>query len=218
MRPSDALVGAGMAGLTPLSLALMERVSPSYAGAGGYKSVLRVSWFVGLFAGGMMAYTRSNRMFRYSPILLPISDQQSSALLWSLRKCSRSRDGHARNGHKGEEGSAPLRRVHHDRIYARRRSPKFKILGIVHVRNALVQLRQPQPAWRRYCQILPASGERVRGRESGPRRWHRIVINSVWAFSPVMVGELYILNQELNSTNPVADNTNRTTVPSPGFR
>ncbi|TLD37198.1 NADH:ubiquinone reductase (H(+)-translocating) [Venturia nashicola] len=63
MRPSDALVGAGMAALTPFSLALMERVSPSYAGAGGYKSVLRVSWMVGLAAGGMMAYTRSNLRF-----------------------------------------------------------------------------------------------------------------------------------------------------------
>lgn len=67
MRPSDYLAGAGLAGLTPFSLALMERVAPSYAGAGGYKSVLRVSWMVGLVAGGLMAYTRSNRMFDRSP-------------------------------------------------------------------------------------------------------------------------------------------------------
>jgi hypothetical protein len=66
MRTSDYLVGAGMAGLTPFTLALMERVSPSYAGAGGYKSVLRVSWMVGLAAGGLMAYQRSMSMFTHT--------------------------------------------------------------------------------------------------------------------------------------------------------
>jgi hypothetical protein len=63
MRPSDYLSGAALTAFTPFSLALMERVSPSYAGKGGYKSVLRVSWMVGLVAGGMYAYTRSTSMF-----------------------------------------------------------------------------------------------------------------------------------------------------------
>jgi hypothetical protein len=66
MRRSDYLAGAGLAALTPASLALMERVSPSYAGAGGYKSVLRVSWMVGLAAGGMLAYQRSMSMFTHA--------------------------------------------------------------------------------------------------------------------------------------------------------
>jgi len=63
MRPSDYAAGTATALLAPAGLYLMERVSPSYAGRGGFTSVLRVSGMVGLCAGFFLAYQRSTMRF-----------------------------------------------------------------------------------------------------------------------------------------------------------
>lgn len=63
MRPSDYAVGAALAGGTPLALYVVERVSPSLAGRGGFPRALRLAAGVGLGAGFFAAYSLSSRTF-----------------------------------------------------------------------------------------------------------------------------------------------------------
>jgi hypothetical protein len=65
MRRSDLVAGAGMTLIAPVGMTLMERVSPSYAGRGGFTSVLRTSWFLGLCGGAFLAYQRSLSLSTY---------------------------------------------------------------------------------------------------------------------------------------------------------
>ncbi|KAF2398295.1 putative NADH-ubiquinone oxidoreductase 21 kDa subunit [Trichodelitschia bisporula] len=62
-RPSDYAVGAGTATLGPLAMLLMEKVSPSYVGRGGFAPIMRLNVAVGVTAGFLLMYERSASRF-----------------------------------------------------------------------------------------------------------------------------------------------------------
>jgi len=63
MRGSDYGYGAGFAAMGPAALLLMERVSPSSVGKGGFAGPMRLMGAVGLTAGFLLAYSRSISTF-----------------------------------------------------------------------------------------------------------------------------------------------------------
>ncbi|KAL4758427.1 putative NADH-ubiquinone oxidoreductase 21 kDa subunit [Aspergillus foveolatus] len=62
-RPSDYAVGAGAAAASPLAFWLMERVSPSHVGRGGFSPVMRLATAIGLIGGVHVLYQRSCNRF-----------------------------------------------------------------------------------------------------------------------------------------------------------
>ncbi|PKX99898.1 putative NADH-ubiquinone oxidoreductase 21 kDa subunit [Aspergillus campestris IBT 28561] len=66
-RPSDYAVAGGMAAASPLTFWMMERVSPSHVGRGGFAPVMRLATAVGLIGGLHILYQRScNRFYGFS--------------------------------------------------------------------------------------------------------------------------------------------------------
>jgi len=61
-RPSDYAVGAGAAAVSPIAFWVMERVSPSHVGRGGFAPVMRLATAIGLIGGLHLFYQRSARM------------------------------------------------------------------------------------------------------------------------------------------------------------
>lgn len=62
-RPSDYAVAGGMASVSPIAFWVMERVSPSHVGRGGFAPVMRLATAVGLLGGLHVLYQRSCSMF-----------------------------------------------------------------------------------------------------------------------------------------------------------
>lgn len=79
-RPSDYAVGAATASAGPGLMLLMEKISPSLVGKGGFAPILRLSGAIGLGAGFVMFYQRSICTF---PSLLKLlySTMASNSLL-----------------------------------------------------------------------------------------------------------------------------------------
>ncbi|KAI2887072.1 hypothetical protein CBS11852_7713 [Aspergillus niger] len=66
-RPSDYAVGGGMAAASPLAFWIMERVSPSHVGRGGFAPVMRLATAIGLIGGLHVVYQRScNRFYGFT--------------------------------------------------------------------------------------------------------------------------------------------------------
>lgn len=62
-RSSDYAVAGGMASVSPIAFWVMERVSPSHVGRGGFSPVMRLATAVGLIGGLHVLYQRSCRMW-----------------------------------------------------------------------------------------------------------------------------------------------------------
>ncbi|KAJ5201598.1 uncharacterized protein N7498_006261 [Penicillium cinerascens] len=62
-RPSDYAVGAGAAAVSPIAFWVMERVSPSHVGRGGFSPVMRLATAIGLIGGLHVFYQRSCQRF-----------------------------------------------------------------------------------------------------------------------------------------------------------
>ena len=62
-RPSDYAVAGAAASVSPIAFWVMERVSPSHVGRGGFSPVMRLATAVGLLGGLHVLYQRSCRMF-----------------------------------------------------------------------------------------------------------------------------------------------------------
>lgn len=62
-RVSDWLYGAGFGTIAPAAMLLMERVSPTNVGKGGFASTMRLAGGVGITAGFLLAYSRSISTF-----------------------------------------------------------------------------------------------------------------------------------------------------------
>ena len=62
-RPSDYAMAGGMASVSPIAFWVMERVSPSHVGRGGFAPVMRLATAVGLIGGLHVLYQRSCRMY-----------------------------------------------------------------------------------------------------------------------------------------------------------
>ena len=58
-RPSDYAVGAATTASGPGLMLLMEKISPSLVGKGGFAPIMRLSGAIGLGAGFVMFYQRS---------------------------------------------------------------------------------------------------------------------------------------------------------------
>ena len=61
-RPSDYAIGAGMAAVSPITFWLMERVSPSHVGKGGFAPLMRLATAIGILGGLHVFYQRSVSM------------------------------------------------------------------------------------------------------------------------------------------------------------
>lgn len=60
-RPSDYAHGLAAAAAGPAALWLMERISPSQVGRGGFAKAMRLAGFIGLAGGFLYFYQRSIR-------------------------------------------------------------------------------------------------------------------------------------------------------------
>jgi hypothetical protein len=58
-RPSDYAMAGGMAAVSPVAFWMMERVSPSHVGKGGFAPVMRLATAIGLIGGLHVFYQRS---------------------------------------------------------------------------------------------------------------------------------------------------------------
>ncbi|KAL2005950.1 hypothetical protein VTN00DRAFT_10443 [Thermoascus crustaceus] len=66
-RPSDYAVAGGMAAISPLAFWVMERVSPSHVGKGGFPPLMRLATAIGLLGGLHIFYQRScNRFYGFT--------------------------------------------------------------------------------------------------------------------------------------------------------
>lgn len=66
-RPSDYAVAGTMAAASPLTFWVMERVSPSHVGRGGFAPVMRLATAIGLLGGLHLLYQRScNRFYGFT--------------------------------------------------------------------------------------------------------------------------------------------------------
>ncbi|KAK5723111.1 hypothetical protein LTR17_013981 [Elasticomyces elasticus] len=66
-RPSDYLAGTIFAAFAPTAMLLMERMSPSEVGKGGFSSIMRLTGGLGLASGFYLLYSRSqNRFYGFS--------------------------------------------------------------------------------------------------------------------------------------------------------
>ncbi|KAF2843142.1 NADH-ubiquinone oxidoreductase 21 kDa subunit [Patellaria atrata CBS 101060] len=62
-RPRDYVEGTAVAALGPSIFGLMERISPSYVGKGGFPPVMRLNVAIGAVGGFLYVYSRS--IFRF---------------------------------------------------------------------------------------------------------------------------------------------------------
>ncbi|KAJ5731046.1 uncharacterized protein N7483_005554 [Penicillium malachiteum] len=62
-RSSDYAIAGGMATISPIAFWVMERVSPSHVGRGGFSPVMRLATAVGLIGGLHIFYQRSCQRF-----------------------------------------------------------------------------------------------------------------------------------------------------------
>jgi hypothetical protein len=62
MRKSDYAAGVAVAAGNPLALYVMEKVSPSFVGRGGFAPGMRLTVGLGLGAGFLVSYSLSYRM------------------------------------------------------------------------------------------------------------------------------------------------------------
>ncbi|PYH47271.1 putative NADH-ubiquinone oxidoreductase 21 kDa subunit [Aspergillus saccharolyticus JOP 1030-1] len=66
-RPSDYAVAGGLAAASPIAFWIMERVSPSHVGRGGFAPVMRLATAIGLVGGLHIFYQRScNRFYGFT--------------------------------------------------------------------------------------------------------------------------------------------------------
>ncbi|OJJ46335.1 hypothetical protein ASPZODRAFT_132405 [Penicilliopsis zonata CBS 506.65] len=66
-RPSDYAIAGGLGAASPLAFWMMERVSPSHVGKGGYAPVMRLATAIGLLGGLHILYQRScNRFYGFT--------------------------------------------------------------------------------------------------------------------------------------------------------
>ncbi|KAJ0422529.1 NADH-ubiquinone oxidoreductase complex I, 21 kDa subunit-domain-containing protein [Aspergillus carlsbadensis] len=66
-RPSDYAVASGLGAASPLAFWVMERVSPSHVGRGGFAPVMRLATAVGIIGGLHILYQRScNRFYGFT--------------------------------------------------------------------------------------------------------------------------------------------------------
>ncbi|OXV08139.1 hypothetical protein Egran_04098 [Elaphomyces granulatus] len=66
-RPFDYAVAGGMATISPIAFWVMERVSPSHVGRGGFAPVMRLATAIGLLGGLHIFYQRScNRFYGFT--------------------------------------------------------------------------------------------------------------------------------------------------------
>ncbi|RAL13615.1 putative NADH-ubiquinone oxidoreductase 21 kDa subunit [Aspergillus homomorphus CBS 101889] len=66
-RPSDYAVASGLAATSPIAFWIMERVSPSHVGRGGFSPVMRLATAIGLVGGLHIFYQRScNRFYGFT--------------------------------------------------------------------------------------------------------------------------------------------------------
>jgi hypothetical protein len=61
MRKSDYAAGTAVAAANPLALYIMEKVSPSHVGRGGFAPGMRLVIGLGLGAGFLVSYSLSYR-------------------------------------------------------------------------------------------------------------------------------------------------------------
>ncbi|KAI9373993.1 NADH-ubiquinone oxidoreductase complex I, 21 kDa subunit-domain-containing protein [Aspergillus egyptiacus] len=62
-RPSDYAVAGGAAAASPIAFWVMERVSPSHVGKGGFAPMMRLATAVGIIGGLHILYQRSCHRF-----------------------------------------------------------------------------------------------------------------------------------------------------------
>ncbi|GLI80064.1 hypothetical protein PoHVEF18_008412 [Penicillium ochrochloron] len=62
-RPTDYAVAGAAASVSPIAFWVMERVSPSHVGRGGFSPVMRLATAVGLLGGLHVLYQRSCQRF-----------------------------------------------------------------------------------------------------------------------------------------------------------
>ena len=66
-RPADYTASALLASFPPLAMLLMERISPSEVGRGGFAPIMRLSTSIGFVSGFLLLYSRSqNRFYGFS--------------------------------------------------------------------------------------------------------------------------------------------------------
>ncbi|KAK1059769.1 hypothetical protein LTR74_012395 [Friedmanniomyces endolithicus] len=66
-RTSDYTASALLAAFPPLGMLLMERISPSEVGRGGFAPIMRLSTSIGFVSGFLLLYSRSqNRFYGFS--------------------------------------------------------------------------------------------------------------------------------------------------------
>ena len=92
MRGSDYGYGAGFAAMGPATLYLMERVSPSSVGKGGFAGPMRLMGAVGLTAGFLLAYSRSISTF--VPFFFDTCIQCFRSFVDNGRKVEEKNDGY----------------------------------------------------------------------------------------------------------------------------
>jgi hypothetical protein len=69
-RSSDYAVAGAAASASPIAFWVMERVSPSHVGRGGFSPVMRLATAVGLLGGLHIMYQRSCRMLTVVCLLI----------------------------------------------------------------------------------------------------------------------------------------------------
>ena len=66
-RPSDYTAAALFASFPPAAMLLMERISPSEVGRGGFRQIMRLTTGLGILSGFYLFYSRSqNRFYGFS--------------------------------------------------------------------------------------------------------------------------------------------------------
>ncbi|KAL2832371.1 NADH-ubiquinone oxidoreductase complex I, 21 kDa subunit-domain-containing protein [Aspergillus cavernicola] len=66
-RPRDYVIAGAAAAACPISFWVMERVSPSHVGRGGFAPLMRLAGAVGVIGAGHLLYQRScNRFYGFS--------------------------------------------------------------------------------------------------------------------------------------------------------
>ncbi|RMJ26867.1 hypothetical protein PHISP_02236 [Aspergillus sp. HF37] len=66
-RPSDYAVAGGLGAVGPLAFWVMERVSPSHVGRGGFPPMMRLATAIGMVGGIHILYQRScNRFYGFT--------------------------------------------------------------------------------------------------------------------------------------------------------
>lgn len=103
-RPSDYAMAGGMATVSPVSFWVMERVSPSFVGRGGFAPVMRLATAVGLIGGLHVLYQRSCSMSARPSDPDYTAHPSHRTLLRIHREHSGGGNGYEGDGRQGEAG------------------------------------------------------------------------------------------------------------------